>query len=134
MNLTPEESRRRFAEAKIARLATITPNNHPHIIPVTFAIQNSTLYIAIDHKPKTTKNLQRLKNIEQNPKVSILADHYTEDWTTLWWTRADGTATITDEETPIDLLVAKYSQYQETRPQGPVIEIKVNHWTGWTYT
>jgi PPOX class probable F420-dependent enzyme len=118
MNLTPEESRRRFAKAKVARLATITPNGHPHVIPVTFAIQNSKLYIAIDHKPKTTKNLQRLRNIKQNPAVSILADHYAEDWTTLWWTRADGTAT----------------QYQETRPHGPVIEIEVNHWTGWSYT
>jgi PPOX class probable F420-dependent enzyme len=134
MNLTPEESRRRFAKAKVARLATITPNGHPHVIPVTFAIQNSKLYIAIDHKPKTTQNLQRLRNIKQTPAVSILADHYAEDWTTLWWTRADGTATITEDETPIDLLVAKYPQYQETRPHGPVIEIEVNHWTGWSYT
>ena len=133
MNLTEEESRQRFTKSTIARLATITPSGHPHVIPVTFAIQNSTLYIAVDHKPKTTHNLQRIRNIKQNPAVSVLADHYADDWTTLWWTRADGTATITDDETPIDLLVAKYPQYQETRPHGPVIEIRITHWTGWSY-
>jgi hypothetical protein len=63
-----------------------------------------------------------------------LADHYTEDWTNLWWARADGTATITENEPPIDLLVAKYPQYKEARPHGPVIEIQVDHWTGWSYT
>jgi PPOX class probable F420-dependent enzyme len=133
MNLTPEESRRRFATAQIARLATITPEGRPHVVPVTFAIQHYSLYIAIDHKPKTTKNLQRIKNIKANPTISILADHYAEDWTTLWWTRADGTATITKDEAGIDLLVAKYPQYQETRPRGPVIKIQTTHWTGWTY-
>ncbi len=60
MNLDPAECRRRFAGAQVARLATITPNGRPHIVPVTFAIQGSTLYIAIDHKPKTHQNLQRI--------------------------------------------------------------------------
>lgn len=134
MNLNPEESRSRLTNARVARLATITPNGKPHIVPVTFAMKESTLYIAVDHKPKTHKTLQRIKNIKANPAVSVLADHYAEDWTTLWWTRADGTATITEDETPIDLLVAKYPQYQETRPHGPVIEVRIHHWTGWSYT
>ena len=133
MKLNPEESRRRFAAAQVARLATITPEGRPHIIPVTFAIQHDSLYIAIDHKPKTTENLQRIKNIKTNPTVSILADHYTNDWTTLWWTRADGTATITEDEVGIDLLVAKYQQYQETRPHPPAIKIETTNWTGWAY-
>jgi PPOX class probable F420-dependent enzyme len=133
MNLNQKESRTRFAEAQVARLATITPEGRPHIVPVTFALQNDTLYIAIDHKPKTTKNLQRIKNIKANPAVSILADHYTDDWTTLWWARADGTATITEDEAGIDLLAAKYQQYQKTGPQNPIIKIQITHWTGWAY-
>jgi PPOX class probable F420-dependent enzyme len=133
MNLTQEESRRRFTAAQVARLATITPEGRPHVVPVTFAVQDSRLYIAVDHKPKTTGNLQRIKNIKSNPAVSVLADHYTDDWTTLWWTRADGTAAIAEDEAGIDLLVAKYRQYKETRPHGPLIKIQINHWTGWAY-
>jgi PPOX class probable F420-dependent enzyme len=126
----------RFRTAMVARLATANADGHPHLVPVTFALAaDLTVYLAVDHKPKTTRDLRRLRDIRANPAVSILVDHYEDDWTNLWWARADGTATIIDDPAamtaPVDLLVAKYPQYQQIRPAGPVIAIAVRHWLGW---
>ena len=137
MNLSEAEARSLLGSARVARLATADEEGRPHLVPVTFAADGDRVYIAIDHKPKTTTTgLKRLHNIERNPNVSVLADHYAEDWTTLWWVRVDGRATILTArdacESPLDLLAAKYPQYQQRRPDGPVIAIAVDRWTGWT--
>ncbi|MBI3692389.1 MAG: pyridoxamine 5'-phosphate oxidase family protein, partial [Mycolicibacterium aromaticivorans] len=70
----------RFATATVARLATVTPDGPPHVVPIVFAVAESTIYTAVDGKPKTTQRLRRLANIEANPRVSILVDHYEDDW------------------------------------------------------
>jgi PPOX class probable F420-dependent enzyme len=136
--MTPDEARKRFAAASVARLATVDPDGHPHVVPVVFAVLESFVYIAVDHKPKTSRDLRRLRNIRTTPAVSVLVDHYEDEWTRLWWARADGSATVVDDPaamtTPIDLLVAKYPQYQESRPSGPVIAIEVTRWTGWSFS
>lgn len=135
MQLDEDQARSLFAAARVARLATADSRGQPHLVPVTFAVAGDMVYIAIDHKPKTTLNLKRLRNITGNPSVSLLADRYSADWSALWWVRADGQARIlTDEEArqhPVDLLVAKYPQYAERRPEGPVISISVARWSGW---
>ncbi len=120
----------------MARLATADEAGRPHLVPVTFAINGDLIYIAIDHKPKTTTTgLKRLRNIERNPNVCLLADHYEEDWTALWWVRVDGRAairTLPDAcQAPLDLLAAKYPQYRQRRPNGPVIAIEAERWTAW---
>lgn len=136
MRLTAAEARERLAAARIARLATAGNDRQPHLVPVTFAVDGEQIYIAIDHKPKTTVNLRRLRNIRENPRVTILADHYAEDWDALWWARADGHATIVEDDRrrdhPLDVLAAKYEQYRQMRPVGPVIVIDAANWTGWT--
>ena len=84
----------------MARLATVTASEAPHLVPVVFAVdpdpdlEAAVIYTAVDGKPKSTQRLRRLANIEHNPRVSLLVDHYAEDWTQLWWVRADGTATV----------------------------------------
>jgi PPOX class probable F420-dependent enzyme len=134
----------------VARLATADASDRPHLVPVTFALDAAAadtavgerIYIAVDHKPKTTTNLKRLRNIAENPAVSLLADYYAEDWDTLWWARADGRAAVVagdaggpDDEAlrvrAIGLLAGKYPQYRERRPEGPLIVISVTHWAGW---
>jgi PPOX class probable F420-dependent enzyme len=103
---------------------------------VVFAVQGDTVVIAIDHKPKARRDVRRLANIRAQPAVTLLVDHYDEDWTTLWWVRADGMAEVVEDPAamtgPIDLLVAKYPQYQEFRPEGPAIVVRVRRWRGWT--
>jgi PPOX class probable F420-dependent enzyme len=138
MRLSPGHARQRLVTARVARLATVSAAGQPHLVPVTFAADGDTLYIVIDHKPKSTLRLKRLANIAANPRVALLADHYTDDWTQLWWSRADGEATVLtgpgDTAGPVALLAARYPQYQATPPTGPVIAIIVTTWTGWSYT
>ena len=138
MRLSPGQARQRLAAARVARLATVSATGQPHLVPVTFAVEDDSVYIAIDHKPKSTLRLKRLANIAANPRVSLLADHYADDWTQLWWTRADGDATVlapgAGTAAPVALLAARYPQYQSTPPAGPVIAITVTTWTGWSYS
>jgi PPOX class probable F420-dependent enzyme len=132
-----EEMRRRFNGAIVARLATVGHDGRPHIVPITFALDDQTIYFAIDFKPKKTADLQRLRNIEANPSVSVLVDHYEHDWTRLWWVRADGTARIVIDgvvfEKGIALLTHRYAQYRSTRPAGPVVSIAIDRMTGWSF-
>jgi PPOX class probable F420-dependent enzyme len=134
MELIEGEARARLAAARVARLATVGADGQPHLVPVTFAADGNRVYTAVDHKPKTTGNLRRLRNIQENPLVALLADHYADDWDELWWVRADGAAHILDNgERALDLLVRKYQQYQQQRPEGPVIMIEIERWSGWTW-
>ena len=82
-----DEARRRFEAARVGRLATVTPNRMPHLVPVVFALVDDFLYTAVDDKPKTTVALQRLANIDATGRASLLVGEYTEDWPTLWWAR-----------------------------------------------
>jgi PPOX class probable F420-dependent enzyme len=130
------DARRLLGGAKVARLATVSDQGRPHIVPIVFALNGDTIYFAVDAKPKRTNHLARLKNIAANPAVSMLVDHYEDDWTRLWWVRADGTARVVSEEAEAqhatDLLVARYAQYRVTRPPGPVVAIAIDRLTGWT--
>jgi PPOX class probable F420-dependent enzyme len=138
MRLEPNEARRRFAAARIARLATITPDGQPHIVPITFAVERDRIYAVVDTvKPKSSPALVRLRNIEANPRVSLLVDEYSDDWDQLWWVRADGIASVVavgpDWERAITLLGATYPQYRgELLKFGPATIVDVERWTGWS--
>jgi len=136
--LNEEEARARLAGARVARLATAGGDGQPYLVPVTFAVDDDLIYITVDHKPKTTTKLKRLRNIRENPRVALLADHYADDWDELWWVRVDGWASVVDDERglqdPLDVLAERYEQYREHRPVGPVIVIQVDRWKGWTST
>ena len=136
MRLTTEDARARFAAARVARLATAGRDGRPHVVPVTFAVDGDRIYTAVDHKPKTTTNLRRLRNIAENPRVALLADRYTDNWDELWWVRVDGRASIAAGDAamrhPLDLLAERYGQYRQARPAGPVIVIDAERWTGWS--
>ncbi|MCL2585638.1 MAG: TIGR03668 family PPOX class F420-dependent oxidoreductase [Streptosporangiales bacterium] len=150
MKLSEAQARERLARARVARLATAGDDRRPHLVPVTFAVDGGQICVAIDHKPKTTTNLRRLRNIRENPRVALLADHYEEDWSMLWWVRADGQARVidpdgtgttggtgtgtgtTERQRALDILAAKYDQYRRVRPEGPVIAITAERITGWS--
>jgi PPOX class probable F420-dependent enzyme len=131
-----DEARRRFSEAPVARLATVGADGRPHVVPVSFALDGDMLYFAIDAKPKRTTNLKRLRNIDANPAVSILVDHYEDDWSKLWWARLDGSARVVpdpaDAARAIDLLASRYEQYRRSRPAGPVVAVTIDRWSGWS--
>lgn len=129
---------RRVASAYVARLATVGADGRPHIVPICFALDEQTLYFAVDSKPKQTTNLKRLRNIAANPAVSVLVDHYEDDWDKLWWVRLDGVARVVTDEGEVKkalrVLAARYSQYRATAPAGPVVAVAIAGMTGWSAT
>jgi PPOX class probable F420-dependent enzyme len=146
-------ARDQFNTQPVARLATVDSDCVPHLVPIVFAVDGDTIYFAVDDKPKSGARLRRLANIEANRNVSVLVDHYSDDWSALWWARADGSARVvhgtaeeggTAEEygatvvhgtaearDAIELLARRYGQYVEQRPPGPVVAIAVERWSGW---
>ena len=131
--MVSSEARRRFAEARVARLATITPDGRPHLVPIVFALRGDTVYSAVDDKPKRTTELARLANVAAHPRASVLVDHYEEDWSALWWVRGDGLARVLKPDRPeaqdaIALLKDRYPQQQVT---GAVLALDVERWSGW---
>ena len=120
-------------------LATVGSDGAPHVVPVVFAVhddgEQTTVYTAVDAKRKSTQRLKRLTNIEANPQVSMLVDHYDEDWSQLWWVRADGLAEIHHSgdqmATGYALLRRKYVQYQRLALDGPVVTVTVQRWSSW---
>jgi PPOX class probable F420-dependent enzyme len=129
-------ARLRFAAARVATLATVDGGGAPHVVPVTFAVDGDTIVSAVDGKPKSGTVLRRHRNIRANPRVSLLAQHWDEDWSALWWVRADGLAVVTDTPSAVDravtLLREKYEQYTTVDVHAPVIEVTVHTWREWT--
>ena len=134
--MTADEARRHFAAERVARLATADAAGRPHLVPLVFAVDGDTVYSAVDAKPKRSTRLRRLANVAENPAVALLADRYDDDWTALWWVRADGTARVLAPGEPeaaraVDLLRDRYPQYASDPPAGPVLAIDVARWSGW---
>lgn len=120
----------RLIAARVGRFATTAPR----VVPVTFAVAGETLYHAVDHKPKATRALARIEDVRRDPRASLLVDRYDEDWSALWWVRADGHARVLEEDFDdvLDLLAAKYPQYAQRRPLGPVIALDVERVASWS--
>lgn len=130
--------RRSVQAARVARLATVGADGHPHLVPVCFALVGDTVYTAVDQKPKRSVRLRRITNITETGRACMLVDAYAEDWSTLWWVRLDCEGRLVDVEAEaqraIAALVDKYEQYQQSPPGGPVIGLAVRRWSGWSAT
>ncbi len=129
------DRRSRVQAARVGRLATLTTGGQPHIVPCCFTLDGDVVYSAVDTKPKSTLALARLEHVRAHPVASLLVDHYSDDWSQLWWVRLDGAARVVadpvERTRAVDLLVAKYEQYREARPPGAVIAIDVSTWRAW---
>jgi len=127
--------RGRVARERVARLATLDPDGRPHVVPIVFAVEGGTLYTAVDAKPKRSRTLRRIENARARPEVTVLVDHYEDDWTKLWWVRLRGRARVLDggdEAThALTALSAKYEQYRESPPGLPVLAVDVLDWRDW---
>lgn len=121
--------------ARVARLATIDPDGRPHLVPIVFALDGDTLYSALDAKPKRSRRLRRIENARERPDVTVLVDHYEDDWERLWWVRLRGRARVLDggdeAERALSLLTAKYERYRSARPTPPVLAVDLVEWRGW---
>ena len=126
----------RLTAARVARLATTDPDVRPHLVPIVFALDGDTLYSAVDRKPKRSRKLRRIENARARPDVTVLVDHYEEDWARLWWIRLRGRARVLDDgqerERALELLAEKYPQYRAELPDGPVLAVDVTEVRDWT--
>src|SRR6266496_3023279 len=124
--------RRLVESAPVGHLGTVGAGQRPHVVPVCFALAGDVVYSAVDHKPKRGTRLRRLDNIEATGCACLLVDEYRDDWSQLWWVRVDGGGRVVHEPGEADLavaaLVAKYEQYAERPPGGPVIAIDPDRW------
>jgi PPOX class probable F420-dependent enzyme len=126
----------RLTGARVARLATTDPDGRPHLVPIVFAVEGDTLYSAVDRKPKRSTKLRRIENARVRPDVTILFDHYDEDWRQLWWLRARGRARVLDDGAErahaLALLQEKYPQYRSGPPDGPVLAVDITDVRSWS--
>jgi PPOX class probable F420-dependent enzyme len=132
--VTAEEARARFAAARVARLATADAGGRPHVVPIAFALDGDRLYSAVDSKPKRTTELRRLANVRENPRVAVLVDHYDDDdWSALWWARADGSGRVLEPDDPEARRAAELlrDRYPRIEPIGAVLAVDVERWSGW---
>ncbi|WP_173076795.1 TIGR03668 family PPOX class F420-dependent oxidoreductase [Phytohabitans rumicis] len=131
-----EEARRRFAAARVATLATVDGTGAAHQVPVTFVVDGDMVWSAVDAKPKRGTELRRHTNIRAESRVTLLVQHWDEDWSRLWWVRADGLAVVSDARSVVDravrLLREKYAQYRDVDVHGPIIEVAVQRWRAWS--
>jgi PPOX class probable F420-dependent enzyme len=120
----------------VARLATIDPDGRPHLVPIVFALEGDTLYTAVDRKPKRSSILRRIENARARPEVTVVVDHYEEDWRALWWIRLRGRARVLDDgderERALVLLASKYPQYRDEPPDGAVLAVDVAEVRDWS--
>jgi PPOX class probable F420-dependent enzyme len=128
----------RLTAARVARLATTDPDGRPHLVPIVFALDGDTLYSAVDRKPKRSRTLRRIENARARPDVTVLVDHYDEDWERLWWIRLRGRARVLDDggerERALALLAEKYPQYRDAPPDGAVLAVDIDEVRTWSAT
>ena len=113
---------RRFILAHVvARLATADTHGQPHVIPFCYAFNGEYFYFVVDEKPKkqTGKPLKRIRNILENPQVSLVIDDYADDWSQLAYVLVMGGAQLVQDETEyaaaLALLRERYPQYRSMR-------------------
>jgi PPOX class probable F420-dependent enzyme len=129
-----------IADGRVGRLGTADASGQPLVVPICYAWDGDALFSAIDAKPKSRPGagLRRIRNIAENPKVSVVIDRYDEDWRELRYVIIQGEATLLtrgeDFARGADLLLAKYAQYRAMgldRAEGLMIKVapsKVTHW------
>src|SRR5919197_3478283 len=110
--------------ARVARLALVDDRDRPRALPITYALHASSLYSAIDRKPKSVsgRELARLRYLQRRPEVAVVVDEYDDDWSALAWVQLLGRAGIVEaegEEAALAALAEKYSQYRHRPPGGP---------------
>ena len=132
-------ARELLSSARVAHLATADQYSRPHNVPIVFVVDGERLYFPLDRKPKREDDwhmLRRVRNIETNGRVSVIVDHYEEDWTKLAWVLLEGVATILETGDERDgaarSLAAKYAQYAgDALDDRPVVRVAIERTVAW---
>lgn len=129
----PAHVRAIFEGGRRGVLATVDRDGYPHAVPVCFAIRGDEVISPIDHKPKSTRMLARVRNIAANAGVTLLVDRWDEDWTTLGWVMVRGDARL-QEDGGRELLTTRYPQFRNAPEPAALIVIAVRRILWWTWS
>jgi PPOX class probable F420-dependent enzyme len=133
--MPPEEMRARLAGARSGTLGTLDASGRANLVPVCFALDGDRVLLAVDAKPKRTRQLARVANIRRAGWATLLVDHYEEDWDNVWWVRVRGAARVLDPgpeaDAALEILMGKYDQWRAEPPAGPVMALDAADWRGW---
>ena len=130
----PEWAREMLGAARVGRLGLLDVGDHPRVLPVTFTVAEDCVWSAIDRKPKRAGEPARVRRLRRRPAAALLVDRYDDDWSLLAWVEVRGAVSIlAPEEAPeaLGALVAKYPQYAEQRPQGPLLRLAPERFAWW---
>jgi PPOX class probable F420-dependent enzyme len=140
MALSDQRIETLLASWPVARLAINTESGYPQQQPIVFCYDGDVLWSPLDGKSKSGTELQRVKNIRNNPKACLLLDEYENDWSQLWWLRVDVIASvhylsdIVEANNIETLLRNKYSQYQNVelfKTPASIIKFEIIAFRSW---
>jgi PPOX class probable F420-dependent enzyme len=118
----------------VARLALLDEEDLPRVLPVTFAVLGDAVWSAIDRKPKRAVEPARVRRLSRRPEAAVLVDRYDDDWSWLAWVELRGRVSIVaaaDAAPALAALTAKYPQYVDEPPPGPLLRLAVERATCW---
>ena len=129
---------RLLAEERSGVLGTVARSGLPQLVPVCFALVGGDVAIAIDEKPKRGVTLARVRNIERDPRATLLVDHYEDQWEQLAWLRLEGDAGVLErgDEWPeaLDALRRRYPRYRAMALEElPLIRLRPTRVVGWRW-
>jgi PPOX class probable F420-dependent enzyme len=130
----PGWARSLLEDERVARLAFVDDEDHPRVLPVTFAVAGGAVWSAIDEKPKRAAEPARVRYLRRRPQAALCVDRYDDDWTRLAWVQLLGridVLAVADAPDALDALAARYAPYRERRPPGPLLRLEPEralHW------
>lgn len=119
---------------RVARLGLVDDAGAPRVLPVTFAVAEGRIWSAIDQKPKRAGEPARLRFLRRDPRAALTVDRYSDDWDELAWVQVLGSVSIVevdDGQAGLDALRAKYEQYREEAPPGPLLALRPQRYLWW---
>lgn len=123
--------------AERAVMTTVDPDGYPHTVPVVFAIDDGEVVTPIDRKPKTGKKLRRVRNLERDPRATLLVDRWSEEWTELAWVMIRGRASLHAADrsfNEIEKIITRYPEYRDTIQGSDVIRIVPERISWWSWS
>jgi PPOX class probable F420-dependent enzyme len=127
----PGWARELLSSARVARLGLLDERDLPRVLPVTFAVFEDAVWSAIDRKPKRAGEPARVRRLRRRPDAALLVDRYDDDWSRLAWVELRGPVTIHPLGPAVEALAARYEQYREEPPQGPLLRLEVRDAVWW---
>jgi PPOX class probable F420-dependent enzyme len=128
-------ARELLESSRVARLALLDEEDLPRVLPVTFAVLDGAVWSAIDRKPTRAPQPARVRRLRRRPEAAVLVDRYDDDWSRLAWVELRGRVSIVpaaDAAPALAALTAKYPQYADEPPPGPLLRLAVERATCWS--